>query len=117
MPVKPLKPCKKRGCPELVTGRFCAQHEPPPAPDTRHESAAKRGYDSKWRKLRLMKLRRDPICQIRHLCRGAIATEVDHIVPIKRAPEKRLDMANLQSACKACHSWKTNAYDGGGWRK
>ncbi|AJE47182.1 hypothetical protein P73_2467 [Celeribacter indicus] len=35
---------------------------------------------------------------------GAIATDVDHIVPRSVAPERRLDTFNLQSLCKAHHS-------------
>lgn len=33
--------------------------------------------------------------------------EVDHIVPIKVAPDRRLDPTNLQTMCKPHHSAKT----------
>lgn len=36
-----------------------------------------------------------------------VATEVDHIIDIKTAPERCFDYTNLQSLCKSCHSRKT----------
>jgi len=32
---------------------------------------------------------------------------VDHLLPIKQAPELRLDLNNLQSLCRSCHRRKT----------
>lgn len=72
--------------------------------DTRR-SPSKRGYDSRWRKVRLMVLRANPICQ--H-CNEYAATEVDHIVPLSKGGS-RLAMDNLQALCKSCHSKKTRA--------
>lgn len=65
------------------------------------------GYDDTWVKLRKIKLHQDPLCA-ECLRRGktASANEVDHIVPLRSGGE-RLDMANLQSLCKSCHSRKT----------
>lgn len=77
-----------------------------PARDERL-SSHRRGYDSTWRKLRRVKLDRDPLCQ--HCLerdRTEAATEVDHITPIEDGGA-RLDLANLQSLCKSCHSKKT----------
>jgi len=31
----------------------------------------------------------------------------DHVVPIRRAPERRLDQDNLMSLCHPCHMTKT----------
>jgi 5-methylcytosine-specific restriction protein A len=36
-----------------------------------------------------------------------ISSEVDHIVDIKDAPAKCMDIDNLQALCKSCHSRKT----------
>jgi 5-methylcytosine-specific restriction protein A len=69
-------------------------------------SAASRGYDARWRRLRLMFLREHPLCA---LC-GAPATEVDHIIPIRLGGSN--DAANLQALCKSCHSAKTAREDG-----
>jgi len=80
----------------------------PRAPDERG-SAASRGYDARWRRVRLMKLAADPLCEM-HRRAGAVvpATLVDHIVPIAEGGA-RLDMANLQSLCRNCHASKTHA--------
>ena len=38
---------------------------------------------------------------------GQPATVVDHVVTIRKAPQRRLDRTNLQSLCQRCHSgWK-----------
>lgn len=70
-------------------------------------SSTERGYDWDWRNLRPLILQRDGgICKIQTHCRGAIATEVDHIRPVSEYPEGRLDPDNLQAACKTCNSAK-----------
>lgn len=65
-------------------------------------------YDHAWRKLRDAHIQANPICK-HCIAEGILtpATEVDHIVPVKIAPERRLDPTNLQSLCKPCHSRKT----------
>lgn len=71
-------------------------------------SAASRGYDRVWRKLRAQHLDEHPLCLF---CeeKGLVvaAEEVDHIEPIERAPDRRLDPTNLRSLCKPCHSART----------
>ena len=71
-------------------------------------SAAKRGYDRRWQRLRKLVLARQPICQAVG-CMAA-ATEVDHITPRRRGGDDSL--ANLQALCKAHHSLKTAREDG-----
>lgn len=68
--------------------------------DKTRPSAAARGYDADWRKLRAAHLKAHPRC-VR--C-GDPARDVDHIEPIRVAPLRRLDPGNLQSLCKPCHS-------------
>ena len=71
--------------------------------DTKRPSARKRGYDADWAKARADYLAAYPSCR---RC-GARAVMVDHIVPIRQAPHRRLDRTNFQSLCTACHSgWK-----------
>lgn len=41
------------------------------------------------------------------------ASEVDHIVPLRQAPERKYDLANLQPLCRSCHSTKTGRDRGG----
>ena len=61
-----------------------------------------------WKNLRNYKLSMTPLCE--ECKRNGVftgANEVDHIIPIVIDPEKRLDIDNLQSLCKSCHSAKT----------
>ncbi len=76
----------------------------PPRPTT-----AERGYDARWRKLRIQHLRQHPFCEhCKRDGRAELATEVDHIRPISTGGGV-LDPDNLQSLCKPCHSRKTLA--------
>lgn len=72
--------------------------------DRTRPSAAKRGYDAEWEKIRPVILARDPICKA---CDRRLSTEVDHIVPLAQGGPK-LDPKNLQGLCKPCHTAKTN---------
>lgn len=65
-----------------------------------------RGYDAAWRRLRLRKLRVNPICEA---CHERPAEEVDHI----DADTSNRSWGNLQSMCHPCHSRKTVRCDGG----
>lgn len=67
--------------------------------DKGRPSAAARGYDGDWRKLRAEHLLKHPNCA---RC-GEKAVEVDHHVPIRIAPARRLDPSNLKSLCQHCH--------------
>jgi 5-methylcytosine-specific restriction protein A len=82
------------------------------------EKKEKVGFDkyriyntSRWTKLRLKILLKNPICQV---CGKELATEVDHIIPFSygmtEAQKLRLgfDITNLQSICKDCHNEKHN---------
>ena len=64
----------------------------------------KGGYDPEWRRLRRAFLMANPWC---HACKRELACEVDHRVPIRTAPDRRLDWSNLQSLFRPCHSRKT----------
>jgi len=68
-----------------------------------------RGYDTKWNKLRNIFIQDNPIC-VGCKPKGWIvaARIVDHIIPVHVAPERRLDVSNLQSLCRTCHTIKTN---------
>ena len=66
---------------------------------------------SAWRSTsKLVLLRDDYVCQ---MC-GREATMVDHIIPIKKDWERRLDLTNLQASCKACNDAKANRENYGG---
>ena len=119
MPYKAPRPCAQPGCPNLVRGkeRYCeahaAQHQA--EYEAGRGSAAQRGYGRRWRKIRLIYLRRHPLCEdpfnihAQH-SETVPATEVDHKVPLRQGGSYRVD--NLQALCKSCHSRKTAREDG-----
>ena len=66
-------------------------------------------YQTKeWRSMRLYILTTYPYCA-NCLSKGltTLGNEVDHIIDLKDAPERCLDITNLQVLCKPCHSEKT----------
>lgn len=58
-----------------------------------------------WRKVRALKLARDPLCED---CkeRGALkaATQVHHLEGLAQRPELAFVMTNLASLCSTCHA-------------
>ena len=75
--------------------------------DERRGTAADRGYDARWVKLRRLHLQGEPLCR-RCAAQGRVtaADLVDHIVPIAEGGAV-LDEDNLQSLCRRCHDAKT----------
>lgn len=104
MPSRPPRPCQHPGCGVLGKGTYCEPHTQQRGRE-RDTKRPRRG-GRRWRKLRDLKLRTNPICQ---LCNAALGMEVDHIIPISKAPEREFDWLNLQSACHDCHLAKTAA--------
>ena len=80
----------------------------PRAADRARGSASARGYDRLWRKLRLVILARDPLCLFcLEAGRVEASRQVDHIAPIAKRPDLRLEPSNLRGLCDACHSRHT----------
>lgn len=100
--------CAYPGCPEIVSGsQYCAKHSGLNVGDDRL-SASARGYDRRWRKIRLMYLRAHPLCEDiygLHTNGPVAASDVDHIVPKRDGGTD--DEENLQGLCHVCHSKKT----------
>lgn len=63
---------------------------------------------AQWKKLRLIKLQADPLCES---CvdagRMAIANTVDHVTPISAGGHPFPSLDQLTSMCPSCHSAKT----------
>lgn len=94
---KPLRPCSQPGCPELVTAGRCASHTPA------RPTAAHRGYDSAWQRLRARYLSNHYLCMVDQCY--ATASDVDHVLP--RALGGSDDERNLQALCSTHHKRKT----------
>ncbi len=76
------------------------------------KSSDERGYDSAWRKVRAIKVKKSPVCE-RCLKRGVYVPievkrgghygVVHHIKSVEEYPELRLKLSNLESLCFECH--------------
>jgi 5-methylcytosine-specific restriction protein A len=116
-----LKPCKQFGCTGLVKSGYCPKHE-----QNNSNLNQRREYDrqrsqqdhraiygtARWAKLRTMKLRANPFCELEDLCvkrkgRAAPSTVVDHIEGTAERPDLAYTWENLRSACKPCHDART----------
>lgn len=109
MPNKPNKPCSYPGCPELISPgtRFCEKHQKQSDKDYdryhRTEENKSRYHNSGWKKIRAVKLNRDPLCEMcRREGRYVSATLVHHIKPLSEGGNNV--MSNLMSLCDSCHS-------------
>lgn len=99
MPIGANRPCTFPGCRGLAVefGR-CLEHR---RKDDR-ASAAGRGYDRRWRKIRWTFLCEHPFCDV---C-GELAVDVHHKRTLREGGTH--DLGNLQALCHACHSRLTN---------
>ena len=70
---------------------------------TRHGRALYK--TQRWKAVRLQAKRRDGWACVQCGAKGRL--EVDHVRPIREAPELSYDLANLQTLCPACHTRKT----------
>lgn len=114
-------PCKHPGCPSLVQGKgWCDRHK---RDATRHKRAyderrkddpalalaAKIRSSRRWKSVRLMALRRNPLCSdpfgdhAKHRL-TVEATQVHHIEGLAVAPKKAFNLDNLAPVCTRCHA-------------
>lgn len=119
----PKRPCARPGCPALVERGYCEgcrAKSPAAISERTRGSASERGYGRRWQKARNAYLARHPLCIDPygvHSVHMVAATDLDHIVPHKGDMTLFWDALNWQALCKACHSRKTAAEDGGFGRK
>lgn len=115
MPHKSMHVCFYPGCQELTRERYCEKHRKA-SYDDRRESAAKRGYGSKWAKARLAFLAEHPTCECER-CKASgqplPADVVDHIIPHRGNQKLFWDTKNWQAMNHVCHNRKTAREDGG----
>lgn len=110
MPFAPNKPCAKCKRKLAVPGSpYCKAHQnhSKKQHDIRRGSAAARGYDAEWRKVRAAKLRETPLCECKYCKKRPEvvkrATMVHHDKPVADFPELRLVWENLESMANDCH--------------
>ena len=99
MPMRPKKLCMRHGPYEGKECEPCRVHR---WNTDNRQRADKRGYNHNWRKVRIMKLNRNPLCE---RC-NVLADLVHHI---DRDPWNNLE-GNLESLCCKCHA-KEHAND------
>ena len=112
MPYKLMVPCRHPGCPNLVPAgqKYCEKHKALHPEEIR--SAAKRGYNARWRRESKKFLELHPLCQ--ECLKEGIATPatvVDHIVPHRGDPKLFWDRSNWEALCKRHHDQKTRRED------
>lgn len=115
MPFAPRRPCTWPGCGKLTDTGRCEQHRKQERKeiDKRRGTAAKRGYDAKWKVARDWYLRNHPLCVMCHSAGMIVAaTVVDHIKAHKGDKALFWDRDNWQALCKRCHDSKTAREDG-----
>ena len=104
MPSKPKRLCKKQGCSNLTDEGYCTEHKRIKNKSKQNTNFWHSWYSSsRWRKVRLIFLSKNPICV---KCNRP-ATVVDHIKDHKGDTMLFWDSSNWQALCKKCHDMKT----------
>lgn len=103
--------CRNGRCPGLVRNGVCSvcgplRRQSQQAQDERRGSAARRGYDGRWQRIRALHLSAHPLCaDCTDAGRVVEATEVHHRIALRNGGTH--DESNLLSLCKSCHSTRT----------
>lgn len=85
-----------------IRAKTILQRRPIRLPPDLRATAAARGYDAKWQRVRHAVLTHNPLCCF---C-SDVATLVDHITPLSQGGA-RLDVRNLRPVCRDCHALLT----------
>ena len=106
---KPLRPCRKPGCPALTREGYCPAHKPKGTKRQGSEEWHWMYTTRQWREeLRPAQLLREPFCRV--CAKQGIrtrATVVDHRTPHRGNWTLFIDPGNHQSLCKHHHDQKT----------
>lgn len=111
MPSRAAIPCRNRECNGLVRDGKCGvcgsqRKERDRVLDERRGTAAQRGYDARWQRLRLMQLASEPLCRdCKTEGRVTMGVEVHHIKAKRDGGEDSFE--NLMTLCKSHHSKRT----------
>lgn len=103
---RPLRPCSYPGCSALVKSGKCEQHSKQGQQqyDKQRLNFRQRGYSSNWDKVRLIKLRQDPLCEDCLKVNSVTPAKlVHHDKTVRERPDLTYNMDNLVSLCEACH--------------
>lgn len=118
MPRKPKRPCSYPGCPKLVDGQYCEEHEK--LVTTQYNKYGRDNFTKSfyktpaWIVARKKQLQEHPFCEeCLKSGKRVKAKMVDHITPIKDGGQP-FAPSNLQSLCWECHSRKS-AEEGSRW--
>ena len=116
MPMKPKRPCRYPGCPNLTDGRYCPEHQQKVNSNYEkygRDPATKKRYGRAWKRIRDKYAAEHPFCE---LCfkRGIIVEtqEIHHKKPLSEGGTH--DRSNLIALCKSCHS-SIHAHRGDYW--
>jgi len=119
MSLKPQRPCRYPGCPNLTADKsgYCPAHLEQTRRQYDHErgTSTQRGYNYRWQRASKLYLAEHPLCEICLKKNPPItkaATLVDHIEPHRGDYDLFWDERNWQSSCKDCHDIKTAKEDG-----
>lgn len=118
--MKPLKPCRYNGCPELTSERYCEKHKKLVDVDyDKNSRPFKHLYNtSRWRKLRKEFLAEHQFCEeCKKIGVYSPAVIVDHVKAHKGNERLFWDESNWQGLCKSHHDMKTAKEDGRWGRK
>lgn len=109
MALKPLRPCRKPGCPELTRNGYCEAHKPTKAGRRESQEWHWMYNTPEWKNdLRPTQLLLEPFCRdCAKEGRRTPATRVDHVEPHRGDWSKFADRKNLQSLCERHHNRKT----------
>jgi 5-methylcytosine-specific restriction enzyme A len=103
------KLCSYAGCRTLTKTGRCERHTLARVGSRQFKEGKQFLNSSAWQRLRALKIQETPWCELCALTspQPVPATDVDHIRPRHSHPRLKLEMSNLQSLCKSCHSKKT----------